>query len=180
MRGALGWPEANYEGMALMAGVDILTGTVVVFREFPWLTVDHWLENGVPKEREDGPGHYLGVTQFFNECRSTFGCSSYFWGGQHLDTARRHARQCYDSPMTIKSLELIEVKWAKEVGDKLVEEWLKTEKIKIDGRCKTLISHLKDAHIDPDQGGVKAMRALLAGLEQQPWVDMTGLRRVYG
>ena len=62
MRGSIAWPEGKQEGFALMAGLDLVTGTVIVFEQFKYWTVSHWLhDGGTIQERSDGGYYLLGM-----------------------------------------------------------------------------------------------------------------------
>ena len=176
MRGSIAWPEGDQEGFALLAGQDINTKIICIFEEFPFWTIDHWLEeNGNIRQRTDSQGdptseYFLGLFQFIQDNFSLYKAFAYFWGSQHIDIWKRYGNEVYKNPLVPRALEMIEVPYVKEVGDNLIAEYMNTERIKGDQRSKLYVL-LQDAAVN-DNNSVQALRALLAGYEFQPYVNL--------
>lgn len=176
MRGAISWPRANDEGFAIMAGQDLRDNIIIIFEQFRFWMVDHWLNpDKTIRKRHDG-GYHLGLIQFLQECEACYKCSSYFYGGQHVDLIKRHVNDVYRNPMLPRRVELIEVPFVSEVGDDLMLEKSETRQIKAQ----------KDSFLDKsfsqwfnsrkvgigDNNQVNALRILLTGFDFQPWVNL--------
>jgi len=177
MRGAIAWPEGKKEGFALMAGLDLIENVVIIFEQFRFWTISHWLKaDGNIHEREDGPGYHLGLIQFITGNLSLYRCCSYFWGGQHVDIWNRYGKEVYGHSQTPRRIELIEVPYVKEIGENLLLEKLKTRKFK--GESDSLLSqsttqfvNMRAADATYDNATL-ALMVLLAGFEFQPWVKI--------
>ena len=179
MRGSIAWPEGSNEGFALMAGYDLADDVIIIFEEFQFWTVSHWLnEDDTVRKREDG-GYHLGLIQFIMDNKSRYKCCSYFWGGQHVDIWRRYGTEVYRHKMLPKDIELIEVPYVKEVGDSLILEKLKVRKFRgqADSKLNVAVKRFFNMqNVNIDRGSeIQALRALLAGFENQPWVDLKGV-----
>jgi hypothetical protein len=167
LRGAISWPEGRREGFALMAGQELKSKKVWIFGEWEFWTVPHWtLEDGTIKPK--GEGFWYGLNHFMTQTFGTFGCRSWFWGGQHADLARRYVLQVYRNPMIPIDTSLIEVPYVQQVGDNLIEEWLNLEKLSGD-KDSLLFEHLNSP---AERSGVHALRCLLAGFEYQPFREV--------
>ncbi len=176
MRGSIAWPEGKNEGFALMAGHDLTDNIIVIFEEFWFWTISHWLKpDGTVHPRKDG-GYHLGLIQFIVDNMSKYKCCSYFKGGQHIDIWNRHGREVYKTPMLPKEIELIEVPYVKEVGDDLILEKLKIQQFKAGtgsdlAKAVQQFYGMQNAKVDHGNA-IMALRALLAGFEAMPWVDL--------
>ena len=177
MRGSVAWPEGKKEGFALMAGLDLFEGVIIVFEQFRFWTIGHWVNpDGSIHEREDGPGYHLGLTQFLSDNLSRYRCASYFYGGQHIDVHTRYANEVYKHPQTTRRLELIEVPYVSEVGPNILLEKLHTAKFRgetdsiLDGSVTQFVN-MQAANVDPDNPTL-ALMTLLAGFEHQPHVKL--------
>uniref|UniRef100_A0A6H1ZLF8 Uncharacterized protein n=2 Tax=viral metagenome TaxID=1070528 RepID=A0A6H1ZLF8_9ZZZZ len=177
MRGAVAWPEGKKEGFAIMAGMDLIENVVIIFEQFRFWTVGHWLKaDGNITEREDGPGYHLGLIQFITDNLSLYRCCTYFWGGQHIDIWNRFGREIYSNPQTPKKIELIEVPYAKEVGPDLLLEKLKTRKFKGESdslleKSVTQFVNMQAADAGYDNAALSLM-SLLVGFDFMPWVKI--------
>ena len=177
MRGSIAWPEGKKEGFAIMAGMDLVENVVIIFEQFRFWTLAHWLKpDGNINEREDGPGYYLGLIQFITDNLSLYRCCSYFWGGQHIDIWNRFGREIYTNPQTPKRIELIEVPYVKEVGPDLLLEKLKTRKFKGESdslleKSVTQFVNMQAADAGYDNAAL-ALMTLLVGFDFQPWVKV--------
>lgn len=179
MRGAIVWPEADQEGFALMAGLHLQDGIIYTFDQFKFWTIDHWLNpDGTIRERdpEDGEGHYLGLIQFIQDCEALYKCSSYFYGGQHIDVVKRHGNNLYRNELLTRRIELIEVPYVSEVGDDLIVEKIKLRRYK--GESDSYLANaikqwlrMRTADVG-DNSMVHSLRVLLAGYEYAPWVKI--------
>jgi hypothetical protein len=168
LRGAISWPEGRKEGFALLAGMHLQSKKIWLFDEWVFWTIDHWvLEDGTIKQRDDG--FWYGLTHFMTQNAAKFGCTSYFWGGQHEDVARRNIKAVYRSKMAPPDVHLIEAPYVHQVGDDLIEEYLRLERLSGDANS-VLFEHLSTAGVD-DRGGVQALRCLLSGYEHQPFIE---------
>ena len=177
MRGAIAWPEGKKEGFAIMAGMDLFENVVIIFEQFRFWTVSHWLKpDGNITERDDGPGYHLGLIQFITDNLSLYRCCTYFWGGQHIDIWNRFGREIYSNPQTPKKIELIEVPYAKEVGPDLLLEKLKTRKFKGESdslleKSVTQFVNMQAADAGYDNAALSLM-SLLVGFDFMPWVKI--------
>jgi len=178
MRGSIAWPEGKNEGFALMAGYDLTEDIVIIFEEFPFWTISHWLKGDqTVMERPEG-GYHLGLIQFIVDNFSKYKCCSYFRGGQHENIWQRFGQEVYRTTMLPKETELIEVPYVSEIGDGLILEKLKTQKFKgqtdsdLDKAVKQFYN-MQAAKVDHGNE-IMALRALLAGFEHQSWVDLAG------
>lgn len=178
MRGAIAWPEADREGFAMMAGLNIADGIILIFEQFRFWTIKHWLNpDGAVRQREDDPDQYhLGLIQFIQDNEALYKCASYFHGGQHVDVHTRHRRELYRQKMLTQHIELIEVPYVSEVGDDLILEKLQLRAYKGDHDsflAKSIEQWIKiRAAGTGDNNQVHALRALLAGFEYLPWREM--------
>jgi hypothetical protein len=177
MRGAIGWPEGTQEGFAIMAGQDIASGTIIIFEQFKFWTISHWLEqDGSLRKRDDGPGYHTGLIQFMQDCESRYKCCSYFYGGQHIDVIKRHGREVYDHKMVPSRIELIEVPYVSEVGNDLIRSGIKLKKFR--GQHDSPLAKSVEQWVGlqaagtGDNNAIHALRCLLAGYEFQPWVKL--------
>ena len=175
MRGAIAWPNGKKEGFALMAGEDLDTKKIIIFEQFRFWTIPHWLyDDGNVREREEG-GYHLGLVQFISDNLSLYRCCSYFWGGQHIDVWTRHAREIYSNSQITRGIELIEVPYVSELGPDLLNQKIKLRAFK--GEVESLLSQSiadfggqsKDADYD---NPTLALMNLLAGFEAMPWVKL--------
>ena len=173
MVGALAWPDGKYPGFALLSGMNISDPDkkIWLFEEQEFWTVDNWLlPDGNLKEKKDRKGYWYGLSYFFLNCVSTFGCRSYFYGGQHPDIHRRYMLQVYGSKITPRPLDLIEVPYVKEVGDGLISEY--TSLAKFVGDANSILSVATKAPDADENGPTHALKCLFAGYEYAPWVDI--------
>lgn len=178
MRGAIAWPQADNEGFAMMAGVNLLENVIYIFEQFRFWTVEHWLDpDGRIRPRDDHDhtqGYHLGLIQFLQDCEAKYKCCSFFYGGQHIDVNRRHLMEVYRNKLLPNRVELIEVPYVSEVGDDLILEKFHTRKFRAEN--KSLLADAVEQWINLQAAGtgdnniVHAFRALLAGFEHQPWV----------
>ena len=178
MRGSVAWPEGKKEGYALMAGYDLDAEKVVIFEQFPFWTISHWLhDDGTIHERKEG-GHYLGLIQFLSDNLTLYRCASYFWGGQHIDIWNRFAREVYQHPQASRRLELIEVPYVADVGPDILLEKLTTHKFKgeADSALEQSVSEFKGMQTtNADYGNpTLSLMTLLAGFDFAPWVKLGG------
>lgn len=177
MRGSIAWPEGKKEGFALMAGYDLAEEKVVIFEQFRFWTVGHWLNpGGTIKEREDGSGYYLGLIQFLSDNLTLYQCCSYFRGGQHVDFWNRFGKEVYQHPQASRRLEMIEVPYVSEVGPGLLLEKLQTEKFKgeTDSPLEQSVydfNGMQTTNTDYDNPTL-ALMTLLAGFDYAPWVKL--------
>lgn len=177
MRGSIAWPEGNDEGFALMAGYDLETRKTIIFEQFPFWTVSHWLnDDQTIRQRRDGQGYHLGLVQFIQDNLSLYKCCSYFWGCQHVDIFTRFATEVYKNPMTSRKIELIEVPYVKENGTGVLLERLKTQSFK--GAAESMLSESIEQFVkmqttkEGEDNKVLALKTLLCGYNFQPWVDV--------
>lgn len=174
MRGAIAWPDGPKEGFALMAGWDLIEKIVIIFEQYRFWTIPHWLnDDGTIHAREDGKGYHLGLTQFISENLSQYQCASYFYGGQHIDTHLRYGRELYAA--ATRRLELIEVPYVKEVGPNLLLEKINTVKFTME--AESILSKSVIQFVNTQAAGAEydnpalALMTLLSGFEFQPWVN---------
>lgn len=179
MRGAIAWPEPmKSEGFALMAGLNLADQTILIFEQFRFWTITHWLNpDGTIRQRKTDPGQYhTGLIQFIQDNEAKYKCSSYFWGGQHIDITTRPLKKLYRNPMLTRHIELIEVPYVSEVGDGLVLEKLQLRAFKADN--KSFIHNAVEQWYAMRETGksdnniVHCLKCLLAGYEYLPWVSM--------
>lgn len=177
MRGAIAWPEGDKEGFSLLAGLDTISKIIYIFEEFQFWMVNHWLDDdGSIHQRTDEHGnptgeYHTGLCQFMQNNYTKYKAYAYFWGGQHIDIWQRYGGEVYKNRIVPRALEMIEVPYVAEVGDNLIAEYQNTDRIKGDQRSKLYVM-LQEAAVS-DNNGVQALRALLAGYEHQPWVNIT-------
>lgn len=177
MRGSVAWPEGKKEGFAILAGLDLDSKKVIIFEEWPFWTVSHWLnDDGTIRERKAG-GFHLGLIQFLQDNASKYKCNSYFWGGQHIDIWTRFATETYKHPMSSRRLELIEVPYVKENGDDILNEKLATRTFK--GQAGSMLSEsvskwegMQAVKGESGDNAVLALKTLLAGFDYLPWVEV--------
>lgn len=177
MRGAIAWPNGINEGFALMAGHDLTDNTIILFEDFQFWTISHWLKEDKTVMPREGGGYHLGLIQFIIDNFQRYKCCSYFYGGQHIDLWLRFGREVYRTAMVPKEIEMIEVPYVKEVGDNLILEKLQTQKVKAQdgsevGKAIKSFWNMRSAKGVDHGNGVMALRALLAGFEHQPWIDL--------
>lgn len=176
MRGAIGFPEGDKQGFALMAGQELTTRKIYIFEQEWFWTIDHWLNpDGTIKQTDDG-GYHLGLVQYIKDWEALYKCASYFHGGQHVDVVRRHSLDIYRNIMIPKSIELIEVPYVKEVGDDLIREKGQTQRFVFQNGSPMHESINQWIQLQTvgtgDNNAIQAMRALLAGYEAMPFVSM--------
>lgn len=180
MRGSIAWPEGGQEGFALLAGYDLSVREIIIFKEFRFFTYEHWLNgDGSIHERDgDDPGFHIGLIQFFQDNLTKYKATSYFWGGQHIDIWTRWGTEIFKHRETSRRLEIIEVPYVAEIGDGLILEKLKTKKFKGNKDSlleKSVVQFMNMQKAGGDVGSdnaVQALRALLAGFEYAPWVEL--------
>lgn len=176
-RGAIAWPQGTEEGFALLAGQDLDTKHIIIFKQYPFWTIDNWLKpDGNIYTREDGKGYYTGLLEFIADNLAHFKCASYFWGDQHIEYYQRFAKEVYQNPQASRRIELIEVPYVHENGPSLLLEKLRTEKFSgevdtILEKSLSMFTGMQTTKADYDNP-VRALMTLLAGFEFQPWVDI--------
>lgn len=176
MRGALAFPEGKKEGFALMAGMDLIENVVIVFDQFRYWTIDHWLDqDGTIHERENEPMQYhLGLTKFIADNLALYQCASYFYGGQHIDVFNRYGKELYNK--SSRRLELIEVPYVAEVGPNLLLEKINTMKFRVGTDTwlsKSIVQFVNMQAVDVAyDNAALCLMSLLAGFEHQPWVNV--------
>ena len=177
MRGSIAWPEGNKEGFALMAGMDLTENVVIIFEQFRFWMVAHWLNaDGTIHERDDEPGYHLGLMQFITDNITKYRCCSYFRGGQHIDIWNRYGKEVYTNPQCPRSIELIDVPYVKENGPNLLLEKINTAKFRmeneslLDKSVKQFVN-MQAANLDYDNATL-ALMTLLAGFDYTPWVSL--------
>jgi len=177
MRGSIAWPEGSQEGFATMAGIELLSGKIIVFDQFRFWTIEHMLNpDGTIKKREDGDGWQLGLIQFILDCVKKYSCCTFFHGGQQIDVARRHLIMVYKNAMLPRYAQFVEVPYVSEVGDDLIREKTKLRQYVVQERTP-LAESIKQwinmqASGTGDSNAVHALRCLLAGLSFQPYVEL--------
>lgn len=177
MRGSIAWPEGQKEGFALMAGMDLAEDVVVIFEQFRFWTIAHWLNaDGTIHEREDGPGYHLGLMQFIADNLTKYRCCSYFRGGQHIDIWNRYGKEVYMNPQCPRLIELIDVPYVDENGLNLLFEKINTAKFvgETDSLLNVSINQfidIRSGNIDFDNAAL-ALMTLLSGFDYTPWVKL--------
>jgi len=182
LMGAIAWPEVlaenSYFGLALMGGQEVKSKKVRVFDEFEFATIDHWedAKGSIRKKTDTEAGvtdFWYGLTHFFNQILGQYGCTGYFWGGQHAEIFQRYGLQAYRSDMSPQGLYFNEIHMVKEAGDNLIAEYLNFDKLilpVISKRTLTntiLYQHMKAGGI-VKRPGWHALKVLLAGFESWP------------
>jgi len=179
MRGSISVPEGKKEGFAMMAGMDLREGQIIIFDQFRWCTVSHWRNpDGTVREREDGSGYYLGLMKFITDNFALYKCASYFYGGQHYDQQKRYLNEVYRHPEASRRMELIEVPYVAETGPDLLIEKLKTNRFKAETgswlhESVARFVAMRTTETDYDNATLCLM-TLLTGFDYQPHVKIRG------
>jgi hypothetical protein len=175
-RGSIAWPEGKKEGFALLAGQDLVTKHTIIFKEYPFWTIDNWLRpDGNVHQRDDG-SYYLGLMQFIQDNLALYKCASYFWGGQHIEYYQRFGKEVYMNPDASRRIELIEAPYVSEIGPEVLLSKLKTQQFK--GQVDSMLAKSVETFIGMQNAKVEydnptlALMTLLVGFDYQPWVDI--------
>ena len=175
MRGAITCPEGEKEGFAIMAGMDLTENVIIVFEQFRFWTVNHWLNpDGTIHQRDDGAGFHLGLMQFINDNNGKYRCVSYFRGGQHVDTWIRYGKEVYTNPECPRTIELIEVPYVSEIGPNLLLEKINTAKFRVESdswlaKSVERFVNMRAVGTEPDNP-TRCLMTLLAGFDHCPGV----------
>lgn len=190
MYGAIAWPqttitdqiEKTYPGFVIMAG-QILEGNreIRVFEEQEFTTIDNrLLSDGNIMTWKDGTPRY-GLAEFANGCVKRYGCRKYFYDHRQEEIYQLYLRQMIESrnhnrlQHPIAPHNLLK---AHETGDLLINKYIGEDRLKIDSYSK-----LDGMMRSPDRlenNGVLALKLLLVGYEQAPWIDLDMHRREAG
>ncbi|MBU2177542.1 MAG: hypothetical protein KJ556_20820 [Gammaproteobacteria bacterium] len=157
--GSVAWPEGMLDGFALSAGQDVKTGQIWIFEEYLFMTVQHWFN-------DDGSLNRFGLLKFLQDTWNYYRLRTFVWS-ESEDVHFRYARQVWDNPNIMPQPEFIRTRFAKDTGDNLIAEYLKTQKVMGDVNSQ-LFRDLKDKD-GIERRGVHALRCLLAGYEYMPY-----------
>ena len=173
MVGSIAWPEDKYPGFVLLSGQNLMDSEkkIMIFEEQEFWTIDNWLSSdGNLKTMPGNHGYWYGLSHFLNITVSKYGCRSYFYGGQHMDINRRYMNQFYRSNITPRPIDLIEVPYVNEVGNDLISEYAKLEKVRWDDNSN--LCRLMHSIDYEENNGNRSFRCLLSGYETMPWIDI--------
>lgn len=171
MMGAVSWPEGMMDGFALLAGEDQTDKRVLIFREFAFRTIDHWIL----------PDHSFkqhGFLAFLADAWKDFQCRSFFWY-QDEEIHRRYSLECYQCDRVSPKPEFIRVLYSgQEIGDNVIDEVGRLQRLPLnttigaDGKPNSklyegLVQYRTMRDADPTKPfmneAVHALRCLLGG-----------------
>lgn len=173
MAGSIAWPEDKYPGFVILSGQSLgdPEKKILIFEEQEFWTIDNWLNtDGNLKTGPGNHGYWYGLSHFLNNAVLKYNCRLYFYGGQHIDINRRYMIQLYDSKITPRPIDLIEVPYVNEVGHDLISEYAKLAKVSWDGNSD--LCRLMHSIDHEENNGNRAFRCLLSGYEYMPWIDI--------
>ena len=172
MRGALAWPEGERDGFVIVAGLDLANQNIWIFREFPFISVEHFYSEGDIVRK--------GLFQFFDECRSRFYCQTYFFS-QPDELHHRFTNYIYKTPtIPWPKPEFIRVRFSdQEIADNIIREALVRDTLHGNRRESKVFNEIFGLTGDDEAKKkarerslpIHALRCLLAGYEYYPWVD---------
>jgi hypothetical protein len=175
MMGSVCWPEPRptgiTEGYSLMAGQDVQTGLIVVFEEFSFATVNHWLN-------DTGGLVRLGLEQFLVDNWHTYRCGSYVIAQDEV-THKRHARQVWESKTISPVPDFIRVPMSEPVMTGILHSALDVGKFVGDTRSRLRQEteiYLNQPDLDTEPPSVRALKYLLAGYEHMPYTPVNERR----
>lgn len=175
MLGAVCWPEPRptgiTEGYALLGGQDVQTGGIVIFEEFKFFTVHHWLN-------DNGGLVRLGLEQFFQNCWHTYHCHTYVIAQDEV-THKRHARQVWESKTIQPIPEFVRVPMSEPVMTGILNMALDVGKFVGDTRSelrKATEIYLNQPDLDMEPPPVRSLKYLLAGYEHMPYTPVNTQR----
>ncbi len=172
--GAVSWPEGGREGFAILGGQNVEDKRVLPFREFRFLTIDHWigLDNTLKQH---------GFIKFLAEAWADFRCR-YFFFSQNEELHRRFSLECYKNDMVEPKPDFIRVLYAdQDIGDNVIEEFLTLRRLSlnttmnIEGLPNSMLySQLREYQSMKDSPGkfvnegTHALRCMLGGFIYNP------------
>jgi hypothetical protein len=169
-RGGICWPMAwgydhKINGHVLIAGQDIDTGEITIFREQEFVSVSNIIENGKII--------FAGLESFFISGWSDFYLRDFFWHGNQITTKKWRLGTIRNNMIDPKPF-FLNVDWAGDDQAALMM-WheLKTENINMKpiGEKSILVRDINSIQKnDPNPPpSVHALMALIAGYNRYPW-----------
>jgi hypothetical protein len=172
MRGSICWPiewpsgnEMEISGHAIIAGMDVKTKDITVFKEHSFMTVSNILNDGVIE--------YPGLETFFNSAWSKYFCRDYYWHGNEVTTKQWRLETIRNELIRPKP-HFIKVDWSDDDQSRM-QMWreFKTGKVNLKpiGRNSTTSKQITNMRKDKktDLPAVHALIALIAGMKRYPW-----------
>jgi hypothetical protein len=174
--GSVSWPDGEREGFALLAGEHLEDKRIIVFREYRFRTIDHWI---LP----DGSLKQFGFIHFLVDCWKDFQCRSFFWH-EDDEVHRRYSLQCYECDRVQPKPEFIRVLYSgQDIGDNVIDEIGRLQRLPLntttglDGKHNSqlysgLLEYRTMRDADPKKKyineAVHALRCLLGGFIYNP------------
>lgn len=180
VKGSIVWPEKFYHGFALIVAQDLINSCVWIFEQYPFLGVDYQVQ---VKDAEDRVIDVkdCGLIHFFNDAKKRYACNNFFYYGDQA--IHKYWRKLVYRELLIErpAPRFIKVKQPEqsEGQDNLIISYSRRGKLKID-RDSPLFNQLESIN-DPEDlenkiytfpesaQSIRALRAVLLGLEKMPW-----------
>jgi len=172
MRGAICWPiqwpdgaDNEITGHVLVAGVDIKTKDITVFKEQSFVTVSNILE--------DGRIVYPGLETFFNRTWSKYFLRDYYWHGNEVTTKQWRLETIRNDLINPKP-QFIKVDWSED-DQASMQMWheFKVGKINFKPIGRESVTYQQLMRIKTGEKitlpSVHALITLIAGLKRYPW-----------
>ena len=170
MYGGICWPfeehsgvRINFEGHAVVCGLEVRTKDVHVFSHTEFSTVD-------PQKDKNQVVIQEGVAQWLNRMWSEWYCLSYYWHGNAM-TSRNYRIAVSRSPWCRPKPQLIEAKWQEdEYANFLLLNAMSLKKFSGPNELISPISMQKnlDKKLHPPR---HAILCAMIGMETHPWKE---------
>jgi hypothetical protein len=157
----ISWPEGEDDGFIILGGQNLEDHRILIFREFSFLTIDHWIN-------PDSSLRQYGLVKFLTEAWTQFQCRPICWH-QDDEVHRRYSMQVYKSDLIVPGPEFIRVLYTgQEVGDNIIEEMLNLERLQFDAKSRLYTDLVAHKSQNVDNPGTHALRCLLGGFAFNP------------
>jgi len=172
-RGGITWPKIveraggrDFEGFALLGGLNIKTKKVEIFEQRSFLTIEHILKQETDKKQEI---EYHGLGPWFTELWSKYRAKTYYWF-QDYELNKRHLLEVLRSEWIIPKPVFREVPWADDSeAQMLVWRYVKLNKLLIDKESQLAQDlMLVEKGEKESMPSVHSLQCLLTGLDLHP------------
>lgn len=172
-RGGITWPQIveragakDFEGFALLAGLNIKTKIVEIFEQRSFLTIEHILEQR--RQPQDSPKiEYYGLGPWFTKLWNRYRAKTFFWF-QDFELNKRYLLEVLRSEWIVPKPAFIEVPWVDDSeAQMLVWRYVKFNKIRIEKESQLaqdlMLVQKGEKETMPS---VHALQCLLTGLDR--------------
>lgn len=168
IRGGLCWPKGAHPdqyGALVVCAQDVESGIVYVVAEGRFLTVEPCIDSTTGTA-------FAGAAGRLNEVWQRFYCRSFYFRddeGEH----RTWMLQCLRSSMVNPKPEMVRADWTERRTEMVIDRWLTVGRLVMaeDGTVFRSLSELRNRPGTDgyDMPAVRALAAVLTGLERSPW-----------